>query len=175
MPFTRQSLLEQLSAWGIRAATYDHAPVFTVAEGALLKAALPGAHTKNLFLKDRSGTYFLVSALAESQINLPKLSALLGAKGRLSFGSAEQMMETLGVTPGSVTALALINDPEQRVRFVLDHALLGAPLINFHPLRNDATTALTPDDLVLFLQKLNRAWECVEVCGPDGPVRRKMD
>jgi Ala-tRNA(Pro) deacylase len=62
---------------------------------------------------------------------------------RLSFGSAERLYEALGVTPGSVTALALINDPEHRVRFVLDRTLAEAETVNFHPMTNTATTALS--------------------------------
>lgn len=175
MPFTRSSLLAQLEAWGIAAVTHDHPPVFTVAQSAQLKAALPGAHTKNLFLKDRAGALFLASVEAHAQVDLVRLGKLLGAKGRLSFGSAELMMETLGVSPGSVTAFALINDAAQRVRFVLDGALLDAQCINFHPLRNDATTALTPADLLVFLTKQGRAWDCIELDSPDGPKWRKMD
>lgn len=175
VPLTRESLLDQLQAWGIKAITHDHPPVFTVAQSADVKAALPGAHTKNLFLKDRAGALFLVSAMADASLDLVALGKLLGAKGRLSFGSAELLLEMLGVSPGSVTAFALLNDPGQRVRFVLDHALLGADLVNFHPLRNDATTAITPAELLLFLKKQSRVWDCVAFEGPDAPIRQKMD
>ena len=74
-------------------------------------------------------------------IDLKRLPAVIGA-ARLSFGNAELMAEALGVTPGSVTALALVNDPQHRVRFVLDRALAQAARVNFHPLTNTATTSL---------------------------------
>lgn len=171
MPHNRKSLLDQLEAWGIRARTHDHPPVFTVAQSADLKAALPGFHTKNLFLKDRAGALFLVSALAHAAIDLPGLGKILGAKGRFSFGPAPLMEEVLGVSPGSVTAFALINDPDQRVRFVLDRALLDGECVNFHPLRNDATTAIAPADLLVFLEKLGRPWDCVRFDAVGGPAK----
>lgn len=171
MPHSRDSLLDQLRAWGIRTTTHGHAPVFTVAQSSDLKAALPGAHTKNLFLKDRGGALFLVSASAHAVIDLVLLGRILGAKGRFSFGSAALLLEKLGVSPGSVTAFALINDPAQHVRFVLDQALLDAACVNFHPLRNDATTAISPSDLRLFLEKLGRTWDCVSFDAVHGPAR----
>jgi Ala-tRNA(Pro) deacylase len=115
-----------------------------------IKRALPGGHTKNLFLKDAKGQLWLISALGETRIDLKRLPPVIGS-GRLSFGSAELMAEALGVTPGSVTAFALINDTGRRVRFVLDEALLGTDPVNFHPLANDATTGVSRDDFLRFL------------------------
>ena len=66
------------------------------------------------------------------------------------------MWETLGVRPGSVTALALINDPDHRVTFVLDKALWDADIVNFHPLTNTATTALAQVDFRRFLSLIRR-------------------
>lgn len=174
-PHTRASLLAQLRAWGLACQTHDHPEVFTVAQGQDLHAGLPGAPTKNLFLKDRAGKYWLISAGALTRIDLVSLGRLLGAKGRLSFGAAEQLFDLLGVLPGAVTAFALINDSARRVRFVLDGALLDAPLIQFHPLRNDATTCITPADLRIFLQRLGAEWDCVGFSADDAPNWRKMD
>lgn len=150
MPAAPADLFARLDALGVAHTTVEHRPVFTVEEGADLKAAMPGGHTKNLFLKDKKGALFLVSALAESRIDLNALSRALGA-GRFSFGSADLLYETLGVTPGSVTVFAVINDPGRRVRLVLDDALFSHDLVNFHPLSNDATTALSPAALQRFL------------------------
>jgi Ala-tRNA(Pro) deacylase len=138
---TKDQLLAFLDAHGIPARTLEHAAVFRVGEAPALKAQIPGAHSKNLFLKDAKGQLWLVSAEDSTAIDLKRLPALIGS-GRLSFGAADLMEATLGVTPGSVTALALVNDPERRVRFVLDRALAEAGQVNFHPLVNTATTTL---------------------------------
>ena len=143
-----------LDAHGIAHRTVEHPPVFTVAEGHEIKAAMPGGHTKNLFLKDAKDQLWLVSALGETAIDLKALPKAIGA-ARLSFGSAELMQEVLGVTPGSVTAFALINDTERRVQFVLDQALVAHETVNFHPLTNAATTAVSNQGLMDFLAALN--------------------
>jgi Ala-tRNA(Pro) deacylase len=127
--------------------------VFRVGEGDAVKAALPGGHTKNLFLKDAKGQLWLVSALQDARVDLKALPAAIGA-ARLSFGSAELMAETLGVSPGSVTAFALINDLGRRVRFVLDAGLAKSDPVNFHPLENTATTAVSQADFRRFLAAL---------------------
>jgi Ala-tRNA(Pro) deacylase len=162
-PATPADLFARLDALGIAHATTQHAAVFTVDESAELKAQMPGGHTKNLFLKDKKGALFLLCALAESRIDLNAVSKLIGA-GRFSFGSAELLLETLGVTPGSVTIFALINDPGQRVRLLLDEGLMAHDPVNFHPLANTATTAVSPDGLMRFLAALGRT-----------PVRLRFD
>jgi Ala-tRNA(Pro) deacylase len=149
-PATRNDLFALLDRLGVVHETLDHRPVFTVEEGADIKAALPGGHTKNLFLKDRRGSLWLVCALGETPIDLNALAKALGAQ-RFSFGSTELMVEALGVTPGSVTVFALMNDRLNRVTLVLDQALLAADPINFHPLTNDATTAISAAGLTAFL------------------------
>lgn len=153
---TRADLFAFLDAHGVAHSTLDHPPVFRVEEGLEIKAALPGGHTKNLFLKDAKGQLWLISALGETAIDLKRLHMVIGS-ARLSFGSAELMLETLGVTPGSVTAFGLINDVEHRVRFVLDAALAKADPVNFHPLANDATAAVSQDGLRRFLAALGIA------------------
>jgi Ala-tRNA(Pro) deacylase len=113
-----------------------------VGEGEEIKAQIPGAHTKNLFLKDAKGQLWLISAADRTVIDLKRLHHVIGS-ARLSFGSAELMQTVLGVTPGSVTAFALINDQAgHRVRFVLDRVLAEADRVNFHPLTNTATTGI---------------------------------
>jgi Ala-tRNA(Pro) deacylase len=152
---TRQALFDFLDAHGIAHHTHEHRPVFTVEEGADIKAALPGGHSKNLFLKDARGQLWLISALGETRIDLKRTPAAIGS-AKLSFGSEERLFEALGVRPGSVTAFALINDPEHKVRFVLDAALMAHDPVNFHPLINEATTAISRADLLRFLQALGR-------------------
>lgn len=140
-------------ALGIAAVTYAHPAVFTVAEGAGFKHRIPGGHTKNLFLKDKKDQIWLVTAEAQTAVDLKALPDLIGA-ARLSFGSPDRLMEFLGVVPGSVTPLALVNDTARKIRFVLDEKLTHCSTINVHPLRNDMTTCLAPDDLLRFLRHL---------------------
>lgn len=146
-----EDLFARFDTLGIAHVTHRHRPVFTVAESHDLKASMPGGHTKNLFLKDKKGAIFLISAIADTVIDLNATSKALGA-GRFSFGSPELLRQTLGVEPGSVTVFALINDPEGRVQVVLDEALFAYDPVNFHPLRNDATTAVSPADMLKFVR-----------------------
>jgi Ala-tRNA(Pro) deacylase len=126
-----------------------HVPVFTVAESAAVKTDIPGGHTKNLFMKDKKGQLVLISAWADSQLPLNQVHRLLGTQ-RLSFTDAPLLWDALGVTPGSVTAFALMNDAAQRVRFVADEALLAHDTLNFHPLRNDMTVSIGRADFLAF-------------------------
>ena len=154
-PATPDALFALFDSLGIAHRTHRHRPVFTVEEGADIKAALPGGHTKNLFLKDKKGGIWLLSALSETRIDLNAVSKLLGAP-RFSFGSAALLHEYLGVTPGSVTIYALINDQPPQVRVILDDALFAHDPVNFHPLRNDATTAASPADMLKFVRATGR-------------------
>ncbi|MGD9968395.1 MAG: prolyl-tRNA synthetase associated domain-containing protein [Hyphomonadaceae bacterium] len=156
MPATPEDLFARFDALGIGHVTHRHRPVFTVEESRDLKAAMPGGHTKNLFLKDKKGALFLISAISDTVIDLNAVSKLLGA-GRFSFGSPERLLQHLGVEPGSVTLFALINDPERAVTLVLDEALFAHEHVNFHPLRNDATTAISPADMLKFIRALGHA------------------
>jgi Ala-tRNA(Pro) deacylase len=153
---TRDDLFALFDALGLAHFTLEHPAVFKVGEGDEIKAALPGGHTKNLFLEDAKGQLWLVSALQGARIDLKALPRAIGA-ARLSFGSAELMLETLGVAPGSVTAFGLINDVAHRVRFVLDADLAASDLVNFHPLTNTATTAISQADFRRFLAAVGAA------------------
>ena len=126
-----------------------------------MKEAMPGGHTKNLFMKDKDGTIVLISAWADSQLKLNQLHKLIGTR-RLSFASAELMVECLGVEPGSVTAFALMNDEDQRVRFIADAALMGFDTVNFHPLVNTATTAISREDFRRFVEATGHALTVVD-------------
>lgn len=151
MPASRAALFAFLDRLDIETVTTEHRAVFTVAEGHDIKATIPGGHTKNLFLKDKKSRLFLVVALGEAPIDLKRLHEVIGASGRVSFGSAEQLEAVWGVKPGSVTAFGAINDVEGRVTVVLDAAMMQCALINCHPLENTATTTIRRDDLVRFL------------------------
>ena len=153
--FDRRRLLDWMAANGVAQTTHDHPAVFRVEEGLELKAAMPGAHTKNLFLKDKKGKLWLISARQDTVIDLKRAPKAMGSD-RLSFGNETLLYETLGVRPGSVTALGLINDVDRHVTFVLDQALWDADIVNFHPLTNTATTALTQADFRRFLTLIGR-------------------
>jgi Ala-tRNA(Pro) deacylase len=152
MAKTPSDLAGYLAGLGIETTTIEHAPVFTVEEAQALRGTIPGAHTKNLFLKDKKDRLFLVVAPEDAAIELKHLHGLIGASGRLSFGKPDLLMETLGVTPGSVTALGAINDSPPRVTVVLDGSLARAETVNCHPLVNTATTTLATGDLLKFLR-----------------------
>jgi len=152
MPATQDDLDAFLAGLGIQTTTLAHPPLFTVEESRALRGTIPGAHTKNLFLKDRKDAVFLVTALEDAMIDLKRLHERIGASGRLSFARPELLLETLGVTPGAVTIFGLINDRAARVNVVLDKDLMALGLINCHPLVNTATTTIAADDLIAFVR-----------------------
>ncbi len=141
-----------LDKLGIKHETKWHRPVFTVAEGQDLRDEIPGGHTKNLFVKDKKSRYFLLTVEEHATVDLKKVHSIIGASGRVSFGSAEKLMEYLGVVPGSVTTLGAINDTENQVTFILDEDLMKYDIINCHPLQNDATTSLASNDILRFIE-----------------------
>jgi Ala-tRNA(Pro) deacylase len=151
MAATRADLMERLASLGIKTETVEHEAVFTVAESSALERNLPGGHTKNLFLKDAKGRLFLVVAEGVTQVDLKSLHKQLGCQ-RLSFGKPELLMEALGITPGSVTAFAAMNDTASRVTVVVDYALMRYDTVNCHPLTNTATTAIAMTDLMRFFR-----------------------
>jgi Ala-tRNA(Pro) deacylase len=167
------ALLERL---GVAARTYDHVPVFTVAESQAIKEEIPGGHSKNLFVKDKKGRLFLIVAEAHTSIDLKRLHEAIGASGRLSFGSAELLREVLGVEPGAVTPFGLINDRAGRVSVVLDAALMECEPVNFHPLVNSRTTGVSRAGLLAFLRatghdpRVMRLPAPAENCGTGAPA-----
>jgi Ala-tRNA(Pro) deacylase len=148
----RAALFALFDRLGIATTTHEHEAVFTVAESQHVKDSIPGGHTKNLFLKDKKGRLFLVVALGSAIIDLKRLHEVIGASGRLSFGSGELLEEVWGVKPGSVTPFGAICDTEQRVSVVLDQAMMEHEILNYHPLENTATTSISRADLVAFLR-----------------------
>jgi Ala-tRNA(Pro) deacylase len=144
---TPEELFARFDALGIAHRTYSHPPVFTVAEAAALRGSLPGAHCKSLFLKDKKGGFWLAVMLEERRIDLKKLAAWLTAP-RFSFGGADDLHRLLGVRPGSVTPFALLNDVRHLVTPVLDAAMLEYDPLNYHPMVNDRTTAISAADLL---------------------------
>ncbi|MET3662055.1 prolyl-tRNA synthetase associated domain-containing protein [Aquamicrobium ahrensii] len=152
MPKTEDELLAFLADLGIEVSTTRHPPLFTVADSQALRGAIAGAHTKNLFLKDKKDNFFLVTVDEEAEVDLKQIHHLIGAAGRVSFGKPEMLMELLGVIPGAVTVFGLINDTQGRVKVILDTGLMESDIINAHPLTNEATSSIRPADLVRFIE-----------------------
>ncbi len=152
MSATPEQLQARFEALGIAVATHRHPPLFTVEDSKRLRGDLPGAHCKSLFLKDKKGALWLLVALEDRDVDIKALRRRLGAKGSLSFGKPELLLEILGVAPGSVTPFALINDGARQVTIVLDKAMLEHDPLNYHPLTNQATTAIAAPDLLRFIE-----------------------
>jgi Ala-tRNA(Pro) deacylase len=163
MPATPDDLYDFLKKLGIETTTVTHPPLFTVEESQALRGAIPGAHTKNLFLKDKKDRIFLVVAREDAAIDLKHLHERIGASGRLSFGKPDLLAETLGVTPGAVTAFGLINDQPPRVNVILDADLMAHEVVNCHPLVNTATTTLKSADLLAFIRATGHEPKIVRV------------
>jgi Ala-tRNA(Pro) deacylase len=151
MPATPADLFALLDKLGIAHRTVTHPPLFTVGESQALRGTIAGGHTKNLFLRDKKGALFLVTALEDAAIELKSLHRRLGAAGRFSFGAADLLRLSLGIEPGAVTPFAAMNDADRRVTVVLDAALMEHATINCHPLVNTMTTSIAGADLVKFL------------------------
>jgi Ala-tRNA(Pro) deacylase len=147
---TPADLFAFLDRLGVSHRTVEHPPLFTVEQSRALRGTIPGGHTKNLFLKDKKGSLFLVTALEDAVIELKSLHHRFG-RGRFSFGSPDLLLATLGVEPGSVTPFGAVNDFKGAVTIVLDAALLQHAALNFHPLVNTMTTTIASEDLLRFL------------------------
>ncbi len=151
LPTPASALLRILGDLDIANRLYHHQPVFTVEESLEIERDMPGAHCRNLFVRDKKEIMFLVVAQNETMIDLKKLSGLLDC-GRLSFGSAERLWTHLGVRPGSVCPFAIINDKDNAVTIVLDKSMMENNIVNYHPMENHMTVGLSPDDLVKFIK-----------------------
>lgn len=147
---TPEQLFSYLDRLGIEHTTVGHAPLYTVADAKRLRGGLVGGHSKNLFLKNKKGRMWLVVVDEDEQVDLDVLADSLASK-RLSFGSAERLNRYLGVIPGAVTPLALVNDTDHLVTAVVSRRLLRQDPLNFHPLVNDRTTTISAHDLGRFL------------------------
>ncbi|HUR43445.1 MAG TPA: prolyl-tRNA synthetase associated domain-containing protein [Aestuariivirga sp.] len=165
MPATRADLLHRFKTLGIETTITDHPPVFTVEEARSLRGAIPGGHCKNLFLKDEKGSIWLIVCLEDARVDLKTLPAKIGSR-RLSFGKPDLLMETLGLEPGSVTPFGLINDTGIRAQVILDEPMMRENLLNYHPLRNDATATIRAADLLTFIRSCGHSPRIVAVSEP---------
>lgn len=152
MPATTDQLFAFLDDLGIATKTFEHPALHTVAESQELRGQIAGAHTKNLFLKDKKDNYFLVTLEETASVDLKTIHHAIGGASKVSFGKPEALMEFLGVIPGSVTILGLINDTGHRVKPVIAANLLESAVVNVHPLTNTATTSIRSSDLLRFTE-----------------------
>lgn len=152
----QESLLAILDAANYVYQLYEHPPVFTVEQAMHYCKDIPGAHVKNLFLRNKKKTsYLLVTVKDEKTVDLLALGETLGI-GRLSFASGDDLIKMLNVQPGSVTPLAMMNDQDHRVKLYFDHDLLNDEFISIHPMVNTATLCLKLSDLILLIEKNHR-------------------
>ena len=154
-PVTPDKLMEKLDLWGLKYKLHRHKPLFSVADTHAANLDIPGAHCRNLFLRDNKKNNFLVVLQDKTALDLKKLPELIDSK-RLSFGSPDRLWEFLKVKPGSVTPFAAINDSGHNVRIFLEKDMMEKELINFHPLDNAMTLTITPETLRRFFEKINR-------------------
>lgn len=139
-----------LSENGIAYERFDHPPVYTVDDVERLTPDLPGAKTKNLFLRDAKGKrHFLVVVPHDKRVDMKTLSDVLDAK-RVSFGSPDRLRKHLGIEPGSVSLLAVCNDAENNVELFVDTDIWNAEAFQFHPLINTSTLVMDKDQVARF-------------------------
>ncbi len=148
---TPGDLVARLGELGIACTIHAHQPVHTVADNRALRGSLPGIHCKTLFFKDKKAQLWLVVVEESRQLDLKALAGLIGS-ARLSFARPERVRDILGVEPGAVTPLALINDTGENIGVFIDRAIMESDLVNLHPLVNNQTTALHPRDLLRFIE-----------------------
>ena len=152
----RERLFRCLEALGIEAPTVPYPAHRTVEEGKALRGDMDGTFTKNLLLQDKKRRLFLIVAHEDQTVDLKTLHKRIGGSGRLRFASAGQMHDALGIAPGALTPLALLNDGEGLVTVVIDTGLMDADQVNFHPLVNTESTGIKPADLLAFISSCGR-------------------
>ena len=145
----------KLSGWlnnlGIKCKEYEHPAVFTVQESRKLTEPIPGKRSKSLFLKDESGSYYLITLLGEKRLNTSYLRKKLGIK-KLEFASPQEMEKELKVKPGSVSLFCIINS--DKTMLILDEELWDAELSGYHPNINTSTLVLDHENLKKFYDSL---------------------
>ncbi len=161
-----QRLISRLNELGISTTIYRHPPLRTVEDSKEFRGEFIGTHIKNLFLRDKKRNLYLVTIEEDRQVDLKTLRKHLTTQGNLSFGSAELLWEALGVRPGAVTPLAVINDGEGNVQMIVEQSMVDREVINAHPLHNEATVAIACDDFLRFLEACDHTPQLVDLGDP---------
>ena len=151
-PMSSDHLLLILNNEGIEHYTVDHAPMWTVQDAKAIRAPCDYGHTKNLFVRNKKGKMWLLTLHEDRRVDLKTVAQLLGTN-RFSFASPQRLMQYLGVTPGAVSALSLINDITYQVEFFIDEWLMADSKLHIHPLINTRTSTIGRTQLLEFLQK----------------------
>jgi Ala-tRNA(Pro) deacylase len=152
-----------LDSHGISYQRYDHPPVFTVEDVKRLRQPIDGTQTKNLFLRDEKGRkHFLVVVGHDTQVDLRRLSAAINSS-KLSFASPDRLRKHLGIDPGSVSLLALVNDTEHLVEVFLDRGIWNTAALCCHPLVNTATLVVSHEGMEKFLQATGHQYRVIDV------------
>ncbi|EBA17251.1 YbaK/prolyl-tRNA synthetase domain protein [Roseobacter sp. SK209-2-6] len=158
LPLSSDALLTHLQDLGLAYTLHEHVPLRTVEDAKEVEADMevPGVHSlkiKNLYLRDRKKRNYLISLEQDREIDLKALGKEIGAPG-LSFGSADRLLENLGIRPGAVSPLAMITGVEKGVIFYMDSAAQEVDVINMHPLVNDRTVVMTRADFLSFMGRI---------------------
>lgn len=154
----QNQLFEIFKKLNIDTKTYFHEPLFTVEQALRVTSSIPGVGCKNLFLKDSKCNLFLIVAVHDTKIDLKKLSKYLKAP-ELRFANAELLKECLSLEPGSVTPFGIIADKDHKIFVLLDSRLFDNELVSFHPLKNNSTTTIKPNDLIKFIEYCGNKFE----------------
>ena len=156
MKLEAKSLLAALNEQKVEYKLFEHEAFFTVEESSKFKSDLnmQGAHTKNLFLRDKKRNFYLLSCLDSTEVDLKIIKNTIQCQGNLSFGSAEYLYDKLGVKPGSVSPYSLINNVDKDVSFYLDKNINDYELCNFQPLDNTKTIQVKTEDCIKFLKTI---------------------
>ncbi len=147
---TKTDLFKLLEEKGLNFQIHDHEPLFTVEDSEKMRGIIDGAHTKNLFLKNKKNNFFLLSCDENTKVDLKKFSKAINAKN-LSFAKEDYLNKYLGIKPGSVSPYSLLNDNENEVSFYIDDKLANSEIINFHPLINTTTITIKTSDFIKFI------------------------
>jgi Ala-tRNA(Pro) deacylase len=157
------SLLKYLEQLSIHYEIHEHVAVYTSEQARRLIQPLAGASAKNLFLRDKKGKrYFLLTLIDTKTLNLKLLAASLGISG-LSLASAERLMNVLGVEPGAVSLMALVNDISRLTEVLIDRDLWQADKLQCHPLINTATLVVSLQDIKKFLASTGHEAKLVNI------------
>ena len=162
LPTSPKSLYKLLKDLKIEFKVFDHPPLFTVNDAKKYRANMHGFHTKNLFLRDKKKKNYLVIAHEDSLIDLTRLTERIRSS-RLSFGSKERLFEELGVFPGAVTPLSVVNNKKKDINIFLDTGMFGKDTIFCHPLVNDRTISLSYNSLLIYFDYLGLSFETVNL------------